>query len=329
MAGLPEWLKKATAAGGLAAWFFAGFGGAVGFFEAVAGERGVVGAADLELLHSVEEVEELRGVGVVVELGFFEGEEEFVDGFECGEAAFLRLLFDGVTAGCGGGEHEARELLEGGVEFEHFAGAGPCGVEDEDDKLPLCEVRGGEVVVGEVEGGRAGVEEGAEVGGVVDEGVDAVVFCEVESGDDFAVGEAEMGEASGVGFFLLEFLGVHEEDDARARGHRADAVAPAKVFRPEAAVAGFAHDFTEVTQRSRRWRRGRGGTKDFGAFEEKRYVFLKKFIKTEGGWESLCPPKTLCFLCVLCVIFTDAEDAAAACRVNTLARRGGRGARVR
>ena len=60
-------LKKSAAFCAFAFGFGAGFGSAVGFFEAVTGECGVVGAADLKLLHTVEEVEELRGVGVLVE----------------------------------------------------------------------------------------------------------------------------------------------------------------------------------------------------------------------------------------------------------------------
>jgi hypothetical protein len=77
---------------------------------AVSGDGGVGGAADLEILHALKKSEELLGERILVEAALLEGEQELVGGFEGGEAAFLRLLFDHEAAGA-----EGVNMMRGGV----------------------------------------------------------------------------------------------------------------------------------------------------------------------------------------------------------------------
>ena len=65
----------------------------------VAGAQWVGGAAQLEILHALEEPEQLIGQGITIQPGLFEGDEQLVGGFEGGEATRVRLLFDHKAAG--------------------------------------------------------------------------------------------------------------------------------------------------------------------------------------------------------------------------------------
>jgi hypothetical protein len=194
----------------------------------------------LEGLHAREEIEELRGERIGVEAGVGEGEEQLVRGFERGEAAFLRLLLDDEAARRGGREHHARQFLKRGAEAEHFARAAPRAVEEEDDEPAAVELGGGEGAGGEIARGGAGINEDREIGGIVNQRLDGGVLVEADAHVDFAVGEAEVREAAGAGFFVFPFLGMHEEDELRPRGHRGDGRTPAQRLWPETAVAGEA-----------------------------------------------------------------------------------------
>lgn len=56
-------------------------------------------AADLKILHSIEQLMQLRGKCVVVESSAFQCDENFVRRLQRGEASCLRLLLDDVSAG--------------------------------------------------------------------------------------------------------------------------------------------------------------------------------------------------------------------------------------
>ena len=91
------------------------------------------------MIQSLPLFHRIAGQTVIV-LG--EGEEEFVRSLERGEAAVLWLLLDDEAAGGGGREHHARESLEARAEAEHFAGAAPSAIEQEEDKATAAELGG-------------------------------------------------------------------------------------------------------------------------------------------------------------------------------------------
>lgn len=78
---------------------------------------------------------------------------------------------------------------------------------------------------------------------IVNERLHLLVFVEGDAHVDDAVGQTQMREASGAGFFAFPFLRMHEEHEVRARRHGPDRGTPAKRLGPEATVTGFAaHD---------------------------------------------------------------------------------------
>ena len=81
------------------------------------------------------------------------------------------------------------------------------------------------------------------MGRIIDQGLDLRVFIEADAHLNLAVRQANLGQPTCTSLLLLEFLGVHENDEARLRRHGRDRPAPAKVFGPKTAVTHLAtHD---------------------------------------------------------------------------------------
>jgi hypothetical protein len=76
--------------------------------------------------------------------------------------------------------------------------------------------------------------------GIGDERPDLGMGVKIDAHVDFAVVEAEVGKAAGSRLLLLEFLGVHQNDDFSAGVDCRDGWTPAQCFGPETAVAHVA-----------------------------------------------------------------------------------------
>jgi len=179
-------------------------------------------ATELEVLHTLEQPEQLFRLWVVIEPGTFQREEQFVGGFERGEAACFGLLLDDVTARGRVGEHDARQFLETGARTPEVPNQPPRCIQQKHHQAAAAEVRRLQFSFGEIARAVSWIQQDRIVIRIVDQGLDRLVIVEGDAHVDFTVGEAKMSEPARRGFHALELIGMHEKHESRPRQHRRD-----------------------------------------------------------------------------------------------------------
>lgn len=159
-------------------------------------------------------------------------------GFQRGEAARLRLLFDDEPARGRAGEHDVRQGAQAGVVAQHHAGEVPGGVEQEHDEAPLAQRR--ERVArgrrGQVHRRGAGVEQHAVVVRVGEQRLHGRVFVEARPDVQFAVEQAQVREPAGAVAHMFVLMRVHQKHELGAHTQGRDRPAPTQAGRPVAAI---------------------------------------------------------------------------------------------
>ena len=85
---------------------------------------------------------------------------------------------------------------------------------------------------------------------ISDELIDSLIVRKAHVPEDLAVGETGVSDLTGAVFFVLKFLGVHEDHKVRARGELGDVLAQARRRGPGAGKAFASRD--EVVPHSSR-----------------------------------------------------------------------------
>ena len=169
-------------------------------------------------------------------------------GFEGGEAASFRLLFDHPTAGRRVREHDSRQALEARAGPPDVPHEPPRGIEQEDDESPAVEIGRVQFPFGEIASSGLWIQQHREIIRIVDQRLHGLVLIEPDAHVNLAVGETEMRESTGGGFHALELIRVHEEHEFRSRGHGRDRRAPAQWLWPETSVTHLATHETRTVE---------------------------------------------------------------------------------